>query len=149
MLPRHIQVNLLLDEPKPIHDQLYDSGKMGYSCKEFDEDRCLAVLMLTLAKISREGLDKPSKVTLLVPKTHDKWLIEQLDNVNKRMCDRLRTFPGTKQKRRELTTNVLGCFNNIWMFSRVLQMVERPTYWTAFGFSKEDVLPDWMQGKLL
>ena len=149
MTPYQIQELFLLQKPTPVQARLYDSGKLGFYGKDLDEERCTATFMVTFSKITEKSLYERSKVTMLVARTHEKWMTEQLDIMNQKVCDTLRRMGGSNKNRADLTKQVLGCFNSLYTFSRVLQLPEIPSSWTALGFAQEDVIPDWMHSKLL
>ena len=138
------------EDPLPIQEKLYESGKFGYSDKALDEDRFLGVAVMTLHKTTRDGRHKPpSRVVLLVPPAQDKWVLEQLDRISAKTFKHLKHLPGTKPSRDRVSIMIGEWFKVLFVMSRLLQLPEQPEAWTSFGFSKEDPIPDWMRDGLL
>lgn len=148
MPPIKLHKTLYGAEPGEAHVSFYDSGKMGYSDKEFDVARFEAVVVLTLHKTLRTGIAKPSRVVLLVAPTHEKWVMEQFDKAARRIYGNFKKLAGA-QSRTELAKLFGNCFAAVFVGSRLLQLPEMPEAWTSFGFTKEDPIPDWMRDGLL
>ncbi len=141
---------LLGEEPGPNLVKLYTSGKAGFSDTALDEERFLAVTMLTLQKTMRKTMLTPSRVFLLVPPTHYAWVERHYDDVSAAVFRALRSRPGTLKANGQLAKMIGECFKMVFASVRVLQLPGMPEAWTSFGFSKEDpLIPDWMRGGLL
>ena len=151
MTPSPAEVHLMLTGkmPEANHVAFYGSGKAGFSDKSFDSDRFLAVSMLTLQRTMRSGLNSPSRVVLLVAPSHDKWIVEQLDEVSRATFNHIKKTGGTSKGRAELAKMIGLCFKMLFVGSRLLQLPEQPASWTSFGWTKEDPIPDWMREGLL
>lgn len=150
MTPSDAHMLLTGKPPDAAHTLLYESGKAGFSDKGLDKDRFLAVAVLTLQKIMRTGLLKPSRAVLYIAPSHDKWAIEQLDAVSRLTFDAIKNRGGSAKGRNALATAVGNCFKMLFVGgNRLLQVNEVPQAWTSFGFSKEDPIPDWMRDGLL
>lgn len=150
MSPAEAHQRFLGSPPNPTHTKLYESGKMGYSNSSLDKELFTAVAILTLAKTTtRGGMLHPTRVVLLMPQTHDDWVVAQLDDLNLKMCNRVKKMSGSKTGRVLFAKRMLGCFNVIFTFNRVLSLPKQPLLWTSFGFQKTDPIPEWMQDNLL
>jgi hypothetical protein len=150
MTPSELHRTLLNREPDPSHVRLYDSGKKGFADKSFDQNRFLAVAMITLQKTMRKSMSMPSRVMLLIAPTHEKWVREEFDLISAAVFKRLKTYPAsTPAKRLVFARNVGECFKIVGYHTRLLQLPDQPESWTSFGFSKEDYIPDWMRNGLL
>lgn len=135
--------------PTAAQDAFYNSGKMGFSDKALDKDRFLPVAMLTLQKTMRKSLMTPTRVVLLTPPSHFKWVQDAFDDISVVAFKTLKKFPGSSDGRAKLSRAVGNCFKIVFYNSRLLQLPEVPDAWTSFGFSKEDPIPDWMRDGLL
>jgi hypothetical protein len=135
--------------PEKAHADFYASGKNGYDDKSFDSTRFFAIACLSLQKTTRVSFRKPARVVILTPPTHDKWVIEQLGVISKQMFDKLKYQPGLPDAKAELARTVGGWFNALFVASRLLQLPEMPESWVALGFSKTDLVPDWLRDNLL
>lgn len=145
MTPGDLHVVLLGEEPTEVQRALYESGKMGFSDKSFDTDQFMAVSVLTLQKTMRVSIYRPERVIMLVAPSHDKWTMEQLDKLASRFLGTLKTAPGSKEGRIRFVKLIGECFKKILVGSRLLQLPEVPDAWTSFGFSRVDLIPDWMR----
>jgi hypothetical protein len=146
MTPSEIHVMLMGKQPDASHTKFYKSGKMGFSDKGFDKDRFLAVAMLTLYKTLRNKT--PSRVVLLIAPSHDKWVVDEFDNVSVVAFKTLKSYPGSPSYRVQLAKLFGSAFKTVFYSSRLLQLEQEPEAWTSFGFSKEDPLPAWMKNSL-
>jgi hypothetical protein len=147
MTPSEVHFMLTGEEPDSSHTKFYDSGKMGFSDKGFDKARFLSVAMLTLSKTLRRAT--PSRVVLLISPSHDKWVVQQFDDVSAVAFKVLKKFPGTPSGRADLARLFGSAFKMVFYSSRLLQLPDMPEAWTSFGFSKEDPIPTWMRDGLL
>ena len=145
MTPGDLHRVLLAEEPTEGQQILYDSGKMGFSDKSFDTDQFMAVCVLTLQKTMRVSMYRPERVIMLVAPTHDKWALEQFDLVAGRFLGTLKRAPGSKAGRIQFVKLIGECFKKILVGSRLLQLPEVPDAWTSYGFSRGDLIPDWMR----
>ena len=127
MTPSDVHTLLMGKEPEASHLAFYKSGKKGFSDKSFDKDRFLAVSILTLQKTMRSGLKSPSRVVLLVAPTHDKWVVEQLDEVSRTTFNVLKKVPGTSKARAELAQVIGACFKMLFVGGRLLRKLKEPT----------------------
>ena len=102
-------------------------------------ERFLATFVLAMTLT--EGTQK---VLLAVPEPHHEWVKEQSAMVFSRIFGQRKNHPiKSILALREATILALGS-----MTARILPMAE-PERWVAFGFQSGDVLPEWVQGRLL
>ena len=147
MSPSDVHRLLLGTDPEAEHSKLYESRKMGFSDKGFDKSRFLAVAMLTLSKTLRTA--QPSRVVLLIAPTHDKWVVEEFDNISAVAFKSIKKHPGSLQGRAALAQLFGSAFKTVFYCSRLLQLPDQPESWTSYGFAREDPIPDWMRNGLL
>ncbi len=147
MKPSDVHRILMGKEPETEHSRLYDADRMGFSDKTFDKSRFLAVAMLTLSKTLRTA--QPSRVVLLIAPSHDKWVVEEFDNISAVAFKSIKKHPGSLQGRVLLAKLFGDAFKTVFYCSRLLQLPDQPESWTAFGFTREDPIPDWMRAGLL
>ncbi len=149
MTTSELHLTLLDKEPDPSHVRLYTSGKVGFADKSFDQNRFLAVAILTLHKTMRKSMKLPLRVMLLMPPTHEKWVRDEYDLISAAVFKRLKTYPGSPETVKLLAKRIGECFKIVGYHTRLLQLPDQPESWTAFGFSREDFIPDWMKDGLL
>ena len=147
MTPIEIHAYLTGQQPDPDHLTFYYARKKGFSDKSFNKDRFLLVAVLTLYKSLLKS--PPSRVVLLMPPTHDKWVVNEFDNFSQVAFKSIKNHPGTPQGRAKMAKLFGSAFKMIFYSSRLLQLPDQPTSWTSFGFSKDDPIPDWMRDGLV
>jgi hypothetical protein len=149
MTPGQVHALLMGNEPNEIQQAFYSSGKMGFSDKALDKERFTLVAMLTLQKTMRTSMMTPSRVVLLTPPSHFKWVQDAFDDISVIAFKMLKKYPGSSKGRADLSKMIGNCFKIVFYNSRLLQLPDVPDAWTSFGFTREDPIPDWMRAGLL
>jgi hypothetical protein len=149
MTPPELHRTLLDAVPSDFQQAFYASKKLGFSDKIANEEKFIAVAVLTLSKTMRVHLRKPERVVLFVAPVHDKWVVDQLDKIARKAFNSVKKLGGSTAGRAELAKVIGECFKCLFVGSRLLQLPEMPEAWTSFGFSKDDPIPDWMRDGLL
>jgi cellulose biosynthesis protein BcsQ len=106
-------------------------------------DPQIAESVLVLALCSGFANDK---VLVLAPIKHEKWLLDQFDKMVTSVFEVCKKYPEQTAK---MVRGYSQLFKKVTLTGRLLQLQREPQYWVAFGFSGDDVLPDWMPRRLL
>jgi hypothetical protein len=140
LVTRH---QLLFGEP-PNPDQMRLFAAVpsirGYSDRTLDEARFKAVVTLLTAQATTD------RAILFAPSVHEKWVVAQFKAAADHIFNRAKTYDGNRV---ELARYYGKVFKNIFITSRMLQFNEAPKQWMAFGLDREDLIPEWVQAKLL
>jgi hypothetical protein len=136
-------VTLLGQEPDEDQRRLYDAfpASLGYSDRTLNEKRFEAVVLLAMA-LTRWS----NRVLLLAPPSQEKWVLEKFDAVVDLLFKRCAQMGGDRVN---VAKRYEEMFKRIFIAGKLLQMPEEPAQWVAFGFSTDDVLPEWMPRRLL
>jgi hypothetical protein len=82
------------------------------------------------------------RVLFLVPMSHEKWVLDQFNKI----ADTIFQECANSKHPTHLAKGYGALFNRIGLTGQV-QLLEEPSRWVAFGFSKNDV-PNWMASRL-
>ena len=137
-------------EPSATDVAFYASGNLGHSTRDLDKDLLLPVMILSLHKTMRSGFRTPSQVIVFTPPISKDWVLAQFGEFSKDIFNRLkdRRF-GSTEGRIALAKAMGKCFAVMFVSPHLLQVPSEPPSWTCFGFTREDVIPDWMKSRLL
>ncbi len=126
--------------------------KHGYAGRELldDADEPMAslhfeaVLILALAQTYPQDAPKHHPVTVIISSHAEDWAYNQTETIAHSIFTRL-----AQECRVEAAKFVGTAFKSLLFGCRVLQLEEAPKRWVAFGFRKDDIIPDWLRESLL
>ncbi len=136
-------------EPTPIQQRLYDEfpTAVGYSDRTLDAERFQAVTVLTIRRaIEAKRGPEPHRVLVFIPPAHEAWVLDQFRTFTKDVFAYCKTLSGN---RAALAKRWGEHFHQIVIAKRVLQFSDPPPHWMAFGFDREDLIPDWVRSRLI
>jgi len=141
-----LHATLLGKPPTKIQYLFYDSGKLGFSDKSLDEERFEAVALLTIRKTMRTSMKRPERVGMVVPSSHEKWVVSHFNEFHRRMHENFKKMKGLRESRFQLTLMMAECFKRVLVGGKgLLQMPEGAVATTSFGWVTEDPLPEWLR----
>jgi hypothetical protein len=111
----------------------------GISDSSLDPEIIEAVLIAALTF----GMIK-DRVFFFSPVAHETWILDQFRQVIETMFAESKRWPN-----REAIVKGYGLmFKRIIVTGRLLQILKEPEYWVSFGFTLEDIIPEWMEPRL-
>lgn len=124
--------------------KLYESWPKFKGISDRSQNVSIAEAVITLA-LSCGG--STTDVVMLAPQAVEEWMLQQIETVAVRCFEACpKRYPG---RAREMINGFTVLFRKVKMTGRLLQMSAEPAHWVSFGFSADDTLPPWMQGRLL
>jgi len=123
-------------DPTDLQRSLYVAAGRGYNTSGLDEERFLAVFILALGS-AQKGL-----VVVAVPKALEKAVLQAMEFWARKI---LRRFRGQEIPVKAFTERV----KKLRMANRLLIQMEEPERWVAIGLTKDDLVPQWLQSKLV
>jgi hypothetical protein len=136
------------NEPTPAQARFYASKMRGFSDKAFNKERLAAVVVMALVMTTRKSIEDPTRVILAIPSSHDPWAVEEMNKLSKGMFDHIRKSDMTPENRITNAKNLGRLFKSFYLCNHILQYTEKPDCWMAFGFTKDEPIPDWMKERL-
>jgi len=133
--------------PSVVQARLYSAFPQarGYSSSALDPERFDATLIMALVQTYRKGtLPTNPDVLFFVPASHEQWAIGTLKESITRMFTCLKG-----QHRQDVAKTLSALFKHIHLGNRVLQFVDAPARWAAFGFTDADPIPAWLRSGLV
>lgn len=129
-------------EPTTKQCRIYDAfpEKRGVRASELDSEVFEALIVMGLVQtFAKKTQASPFRVYFFVPQQHERWAVKQLRSFAKTVFARL------KERRASSQAQALGrAFHSVLIGCRVLQVLEAPDRWVAYGFSESYEIPDWM-----
>jgi hypothetical protein len=136
---------LLGTDPTPDQVRLYGAFPKyrGYSNDAQEADRFIATFLIALGDTWDRDTKTSHTVSLAVPRAMESWCIEAINSILEKVKLRKKalTPPGVKM--------FVQAVKHVEMGSRVFSVDAAPKRWLAFGFKKEDNVPDWLRGGLM
>lgn len=135
------------DRQCALYDAYPDAN--GFSDAERDEELFQAVLVLALVQTIPSDPDhEPVRTTyVFYPKRHEPWVVKEIGRNAEDVFGWLKR--DSKESRVRAAQFMGSTFQALRLGHLVLQMPEVPPHWVAFGFRREDPIPDWMRSRLL
>lgn len=117
------------------------SGYRGYSSHDRSEARFLATLVLAIYQTKMEGDAGMHRVFVFFPSHQVSWYRKQLSEVCR--------YAASRRRGKRAACKILDAsFGSLVGTSRMFQIAE-PDRWAIFGFRSDDLIPPWVQGRLL
>lgn len=136
------------EDPTEQQRRLYDAypHANGYSDGNRDAERFRAVLNLALVlAIPDDGVPEHVHTPFVFfPKPFERWVVDEIRKSAESLFDRLR-----KDRRVDAAKFVGNCFKALRLGHLVLQLPGAPDRWVAYGFTRTDPIPNWMQARLI
>lgn len=101
-------------------------------------------IMALVQTYTKKTQAEPFQVFLLIPSSHERWAVDQLQILSKSIFERLR-----EQKAVAAAKAIGKSFKAILMGSKVLTITEAPPRWASYGFPKDAYVPEWLREALL
>ncbi len=141
------QQGLCLGDPTPEQLRLYQAvGVHGYMDDQPNVDRFVATFTLGLYQTFDRQAKVFQGVTLLIPQSLDKWVVEQMNQTLKIIKEGHANWP--PKRRANFNKVFVTSVRNLEMGSRVFQITQ-PARWVAFGFGEATQAPEWVLDGLL
>lgn len=126
----------------PKHSSLYASGRNGFSGAEKDAEKFLATFVLGLYRTWDPGTNSFHRVAFAVPKFLDEWAIGQINSILQTVREKRAKL--SKAQRVQGSRMIVQAVSHLDIGSRVFAIAEEPSHWVAFGFVKDQNVPEWL-----
>ncbi len=152
---RHQQ--LLNCEPTFYHLELYEAApkKRGFTAAigmtpEQEAKLFEAVFVLALEQTFVPSDHKMPNVYLFVPPSLEGWAAQQLKNIAARMFDICKHQAKVNREYGVAKAKLIAnAYRHVLLGSRLNVATTPPDHWVAFGFEREQDLPDWVLPTLI
>ena len=112
----------------------------GYADADLNEDRFTAVFVLAISQAMRH-----ERVLFLAPVHHEPWFVVQSTLVMRRAFAHCKGMTGKSETRLGLARAYKKWLTRITFYGRLLQIPAEPKAWTAFGFTSDESIPEWVR----
>jgi len=129
---------------------LYESAfGRGFSTKNPEPSLVDATLVLALSMAKGDGEGVYSKVLIYAPSNLHKMVFEQIHKLAVNLTIRVSSYKQLERKKKSM--EVARNWLEVLMVGapKLGDLSEEPERWVAIGYSKDDLLPDWLKKALL
>jgi hypothetical protein len=134
-------------DPTPEQVALFDSKKHGYF-GGWNPEKFLATLVLAMNMTYDSEHEVYRNVMFAYPKNLEKAVLRGIETILAGFSKNISLTPND-QLREKLKKHIREAMGHINLGSRVFATKEAPTYWVAYGFEKESLMPPWIKEGLL
>jgi hypothetical protein len=147
MDPLKIHPVFFATEATSFQKKLYTRRLRGVSSREKNEEKADATLIMAVAQVLEAGEFR--EVPILVPDSWKVWVSSRIIGMAKTCTSTLRSDPRKKVTlpiARKLLESIKPMTPNI---GQLLTTSEGPPCWVAIGYTRDDLLPNWLLERLL